>query len=342
MELLAAAGCKIDATGRCGTTALEYSINSDSPEVCRWLIQQGCDIHSTNEFGSDSLKKAVEYGSVECAKLLIDAGGDPFQIGEHGFGLMHGIESVEMFELLAAKGLNTSQAGKELRMELLGLASGALPVSEQDYLKNRERKYGVSNPEQMNNAFWDGQVQTRLNAYHANQKFGRSAFDFESPTWCCDRYGQSFTRLPDGRFVEIGGEHEDSYDPDFCIYNDVIVHDGAGGFKIYGYPESVFPPTDFHSATLVGDTIVIIGRLGYVDDRQLGSTPVYVLNCTDWSIEKLETKGRSPGWLFKQTAHLLDERRIQIRGGKKETKEAAHDNKEVWTLDLQDRSWTLE
>jgi len=26
-------------------------------------------------------------------------------------------------------------------------------------------------------------------------------------------------QLPDGRLVSVGGEHEDYYDPDFCIYN---------------------------------------------------------------------------------------------------------------------------
>jgi hypothetical protein len=27
---------------------------------------------------------------------------------------------------------------------------------------------------------------------------------------------------------------------------------------VYGYPESVFPPTDFHTATLVGEFIYVI------------------------------------------------------------------------------------
>jgi hypothetical protein len=33
------------------------------------------------------------------------------------------------------------------------------------------------------------------------------------------RFGQSLTLLPDCRAVQIGGEHEDWYDADFCIYN---------------------------------------------------------------------------------------------------------------------------
>ena len=43
----------------------------------------------------------------------------------------------------------------------------------------------------------------------------------------------------------MGGEHEDFYDPDFCIYNDVVVYDGHGDFTIYGYPKEVFPSHGF-------------------------------------------------------------------------------------------------
>lgn len=135
--------------------------------------------------------------------------------------------------------------------------------------------------------------------------------------------------------MEIGGEHEDSYDPDFCIYNEVVVHDGAGGFTIYGYPESVFPPTDFHSATLVGDRIVIIGRLGYPDQRQPGTTPVFILNCADWSIQELKTTGPAPNWLNHHTALLLDDHRILVRGGKCD----CDDNTEAWILDLRQQKW---
>lgn len=49
--------------------------------------------------------------------------------------------------------------------------------------------------------------------------------DMENPDWpfspvrCFQRFGSTVTVLPDGRLVHIGGEHEDEYDPDFCIYN---------------------------------------------------------------------------------------------------------------------------
>jgi hypothetical protein len=62
-----------------------------------------------------------------------------------------------------------------------------------------------------------------------------------------------------GSVVEIGGEHEDWYDPDFSIYNDVFVYDGRGKIQIYSYPEKEFPPADFHIQCNFKDSISKIG-----------------------------------------------------------------------------------
>src|SRR6185312_15079372 len=98
--------------------------------------------------------------------------------------------------------------------------------------------------------------------------------------------------------VQVAGEHEDFYDEDFCIYNDVFVHSRDGGIRIFGYPESVFPPTDFHTATLIGEYIYLIGSLGYSGHRRYGTTPVYRLHTGTFKIEPLETTGAAPGWLY--------------------------------------------
>ncbi len=56
----------------------------------------------------------------------------------------------------------------------------------------------------------------------------------EGPVWTFDRMGQTRTELPDGRLVCVAGEHEDYYDPDFHIYNDVVVFAPGGGVEVYG------------------------------------------------------------------------------------------------------------
>lgn len=59
-------------------------------------------------------------------------------------------------------------------------------------------------------------------SYASNKMLDINPFR-NGPTWCFDRFGRSTAWLPDGRVVLIAGEHKDSYDPDFCIYNDVVV-----------------------------------------------------------------------------------------------------------------------
>lgn len=149
---------------------------------------------------------------------------------------------------------------------------------------------------------------------------------FPEPDWCFLRFGATRTAMPDGRIVCIGGEHEDFYHPDFCIYNDVVVlrpagmetvTEDSGAVEIYGYPEDVFPPTDFHSATLVGERIYIIGRLGYAGTRQAGVTPVYALETRGYRMEALAPTGPAPGWVYEHHASYDAARHaITVRGGK--------------------------
>jgi hypothetical protein len=164
------------------------------------------------------------------------------------------------------------------------------------------------------------------------------------PVWCFDRFGMSFTELPDGRFVEIGGEHEDYYDPDFCIYNDVVIHHGAGQFQVLGYPKDVFPPTDFHSATLVGEVVYIIGGLGYQGERNFGTTPIFRLDCRTWKIEAVESCGDNPGWIYQHKAWFDGSHGIVIFEGticREVSGEEQHtENKERFALDLVEMKWS--
>src|SRR5260370_15017855 len=122
-------------------------------------------------------------------------------------------------------------------------------------------RFGKSNPERMNNPVWEWLIRSTMNAWSANEQFnGPSAMD-AGPGWCFDLFGQSSTELADGRIVLIAGEHEDYYDTDFYIYNDVVVRHPDGGIDIFGYPRDVFPPTDFHTATLIRNRFIVIVSL---------------------------------------------------------------------------------
>lgn len=195
----------------------------------------------------------------------------------------------------------------------------------------------------MTNPVWRWLVRTKLSAYQANERYnGPSAID-AGPGWCFERMGQSSTKLADGRVVLIAGEHEDYYDSDFQIYNDVVVQHPNGHVDIFGYPREVFPPTDFHSATLVGNRIVVIGCLGYPKDRKPGTTPVFVLDLGTFTISALDTSGTPPGWIHGHEAVLSADgasininRGVLDRGG---SERRLVDNLDDWRLHLTTWRW---
>lgn len=167
----------------------------------------------------------------------------------------------------------------------------------------------------MNCPFWESMVRAGTGAWSARDRFGDVNLNDE-PVWCFQRFGKSINELPDGRIVEIAGEHEDDYDQDFCIYNDVVVHHSDGSFDILGYPKELLPPTDFHTATLVGRFIYILGSLGYCGERRYGAIQVCRLNTETFAIEEIRTSGDDPGWISRHEATVRESREIHVHGGK--------------------------
>lgn len=110
---------------------------------------------------------------------------------------------------------------------------------------------------------------------------------------------------------------------------------------MYTYPKDIFDPTDNHTATLVGDSIYIIGNLGYFKERKYGATPVYRLNLSDYSIKKVETTGEMPGWIYRHKAFFDGLSTITLIGGEIQM---AGDKKPIvndkrFALDLESRKW---
>lgn len=131
----------------------------------------------------------------------------------------------EVFNLMFASeiGLNDLLAG--YRQEEAG---DLFQITSAQYVASQDAKTrGTANPSLMNNnPFWMFQVGPGgLPAWTARTNFGNiEEDDLATPVWCFTRWGATRTKLPDGRVVCIGGEHEDSYDPDFCIYNGKSSH----------------------------------------------------------------------------------------------------------------------
>ncbi|PPD39831.1 MAG: hypothetical protein CTY16_18295 [Methylobacter sp.] len=149
--------------------------------------------------------------------------------------------------------------------------------------------------------------------------------------------------MPDGRIIYIAGEHEDHYDPDFYIYNDVVVIRPDNVIEFYAYPKEIFPPTDFHTATIIGNKILIIGCLGYQDSRVYTETPVYILDTDTFVINKVITSGQSPRWIHRHTCELSgDERTIVLKKGLLDlgAERSLIENIDDWLLDIESWTWT--
>jgi hypothetical protein len=212
-------------------------------------------------------------------------------------------------------------------------------ISRDLFLSWREARRGQSHAQVMTNPVWTWLVRTQISAYRANDHFHGPSSLGGSPGWCSDRFGQSRTVLPDGRAILVAGEHEDYYDPDFYIYNDVIVRTPSDEIVIYGYPDCDFRPTDFHSSTLLPDgNLLLIGNLGYPDDRRPGTTQVYRLDPGSMKIAEVPTTGALPGWISRHRAELIGDR-IVVRGGEV-FGEFLEENIDDWELNVADWKWT--
>ncbi len=341
-------GASANESGAQGKTALMYAAAASQTELVAWLLKEGASVNTTDDYGRTALMEACESGAEEAVGPLLKAGADLSKKNDFGETAAKMVRSPKLFRLLIAHGADWNEADTELKRALAGLpADQRLLISRQYYQAGKKRRFGKHNPDVMAVPFWEAMVKSGVSAGAARIQFDDNDYGMPgsgNAVWSYDRFGKSINVLPDGRIIEIAGEHEDSYDSDFCIYNDVIIFDGNGDFNIYGYPKEVFPPTDFHTATLVGDDIYIVGSLGYMGERRYGETPVYRLNIKTFNIQQVDTGGENPGWIHDHRASLLNGDQIRISGGKvceqMDGREQIRENEGEFILDLETMMWS--
>lgn len=347
-ELLLRNGANTAACGRCGKPPLFYAIENRHVAMLRWLLAAALDPEQTDQFGTTSLITAAEVDDLDCVEALLAAGATVDRVHNNGTAIGC-VESRPVALCLLGAGADPAGLSNEGRRVLVGLPSEASEdalnaVSAEEFRRARTRRFGTANPEPMQEPFWEAMIRGGVTGFTANQHFGGPSSFGGEPVWCAQRFGQTVTLLPDGRAVQIAGEHEDSYDPDFCIYNDVFVHEPDGSIRIYGYPEKIFPPTDFHTATSVEDFIYVVGSLGYGREN-ISETPIFRLDVRTFQIELMHATGNSPGWIHRHRTNLTPLRQIVISGGKVVTVvngEQVHaDNPRTFILDLALMEWRL-
>lgn len=344
-SLLLQLGANPKAVGRCSKPAVNYAVINDSIQMLKWLHKKGFDIESVDQFKQTPLHDACELGQVDSVQCLVGLGADINKSNHIPENSIQLASNMEVAQILINQGADLNDVNEDVRAELLGLKTdGKLNISKKEYKLGKNRIFGDGNPQNLNLKFWLEMIKSDSSAWKARDLFSKKNVFKDSPVWCFSRNGRTTTILDDGRIIEIGGEHEDSYDPDFCIYNDVVVFHKDGKIEIYLYPELVFPPTDFHTATLVDGGIYIIGNLGYYDSRKSGVIPVFRLNINSLKIEKIVTTGNKPGWINRHKAKLIDGNKIEISGGKKfiskQRNDVYVDNNDSYQLCLTTNKWT--
>jgi ankyrin repeat protein len=339
-------GADFTVTGRGGASPLDLAIESFHTPMLKWLIELGISVESSADCCITPLMAAVEAGNAEAVDVLIAAGADVDRETPCGTAL-GSVQTREIALRLLDAGADPAHLSFEGRRAILGLEPQPddllFDATPEDYRAAPTACWGHHNPEMMDRPFWQAMIRAGIAAYAGAQLAGGKRAD--CPVWCAQRFGQSLTLLPDGRAIQIGGEHEDSYDCDFCIYNDVFVHHPDGRIDIFCYPEDVFPPTDFHTATLIGDSIYIIGGLGNQGSRRLGETPVYRLDTDTLQIRRIETTGKPPGWISRHRAVLASPHEIRVWGGKIAAqvgnKESYDDSSRSCVFDVTRSHWRL-
>ena len=336
---------RIVAQGRIGdehvSSCCDMAASLGGPAMLRPFFERGVQ-------PDDALDATLEKFDTQTLKLLLELGADVHQIAVifmfHDHPLSVSDEQgqpavIDYIRTLLNAGWSVDDL-EEFEHEQIRFVTEAYMIPQQDitapsYLEPASRCAGNANPEERTLPYYLEMLRTGESSFQARQRLP----GLPHAAWTADRFGQSTTRLPDGRWVQIGGEHEDSYDSDFVIFSDVVAPGPNGDARIFFYPASIFPPTDFHTATLICDAIWIIGGLGYMGDRKDGVTPVFRLNLKDFSMSCIETTGDAPGWISRHTAEL-DGAIISVLGGKLSSGSHYQDFQGAHSLDVQTRKWT--
>jgi ankyrin repeat protein len=339
------------ACGPSGEPPLFYAIDGHHPDLVRWLLERGHDVEWKDRSGTTALKQAIEHDDLGCVDVLLAAGAD---LGRGMFdSALSEARSSEIARRLLDAGADPADLSRDGARALLGFDPddedydpGLIDATEDDYRRGGAPRFGITNPERIHEPFWEAMIRAGVGAYAAKKRFDNEELHGLGPIWCAHRFGQSLTFLSDDRIVQIGGEHEDFSDPDFCIYNDVFVHGPGGALAIYGYPKADFPPTDFHTATLSGSRLYVIGSVGYQGTRRFGETPVYRLDLDTMHMERLAADGDGPGWIGRHRADLVAPDEIRVSGGRiarlVDGKETFVDNSDVFVLDIERLRWRRE
>ncbi len=193
-------------------------------------------------------------------------------------------------------------------------------------------------------AIFQWRMKEDFSPYHIRQHLEKLGYTIEQPIWTfLSRMGQSKTLLPDETKVFIGGEYEDFYDPDFRVYNDIVIQKPDGEIQLWNYSLEQFPATDFHVAHYDKNShsIFLIGNLGYPETRKEGITQVLKVNLKTMNIEQLACFGKMPSWLNHHEMKVINDDELEFKNGYLIKEKKYLRNLYTWRLSLRTLEWTF-
>jgi len=328
-------------------SALIDAVENNDVQMLKWLLSLGLEIDVDSYFLGTPIHFASEINSIESVEFLLSKNAKiEYSREYYSEGLEENTTStykavnnafnLKMARIFLAYGAELKDISYKARDELLQIEKRELETKVEVYHQQKKRVFGRANPELTNHQFWLDMIASGVVSYTPRAKY--NDIDCPHPIWSYERYGRTITELKDGRIIEIGGEHEDYYDEDFMIYNDVVVYNRDKSIDIYSYPKEIFPPIDFHTATLVDDNIYIIGSLGYIENRE-DITPIYCLSINNFSIKKIVTTNHI-GWISDHSSKHIDNTIVVTNGSIWDNEKLdLVQNNQTFILDLKNLSW---
>ena len=283
---------------------LSYAIINDDVDMLELLLNNGFHYEQRDPEGYTPLMIAAKHGAIKCLKALIAMGADISAENDDPDTMYIDMEDLddeeerenrtamrvasnpEIVATLMEAGANFNHVSKSMRAVVFGYRTledhtfwrkQKPKFANKDLEKYKSVLFGKTNPELATNSYWQAMVKYRWSTGQITDAYNIDIFKHK-PVWTYHRSYSGIVPLPDGRYVEIGGEcFEYSGSPNNWVYNDVIVHDGKGNCDIYIYPEEVFSGfiRGKRTPTLVDNHIVLdrTFRAGYkyYEDRKNGN-----------------------------------------------------------------------
>ena len=341
-------GASADVCGRLGP-ALFYAIDGHQPALVRWLLEIGADVDQMDASGVTALMHAADVDDVACADVLIAAGAE---VDRYVFGTALGrATSRAMVERLLAAGAGPTAplAGRTARR---GWAAAGSRCHAADRHRRRVRaRLGPPLRRRQSGADERAVLAGDDSLRHPGlwrRADVRGAADVPARPDLVRAPLRPVADLSARRPHRADRRRARGFLRSGLLHLQRRLRAFAGGRRSPSTAtrRTLFPPTDFHTATLMGDVIVVIGALGYQGARGYGETPVFRLDLTTFRMERLETTGDGPGWIYKHRADPAGPHRIRVRGGSivalRGGKEVHDLNQDEFVLDVSSGRWSRE